>query len=353
MRVLHFETLRPICPACRFAGRESPLALAPGARIVDGDVRAGILRCTAAECGQAYPVIAGAPVLMPDLAGWLASNLPLVLQGDLDTEELENLVGAAVGPDAAFNVIRQQQASYAYDHYGDLFAPDEAGSIRRGLAVASARLPATQGPVLDIGCAAGRTTLDMAASDAFPVLGIDVNWPLLKIGRGVIDDGVVLFPHRRVGVRYERRRVAAEFAGRERADFWIADALALPFPAGVFGRVVAMNVLDCVADPAALMREVERALGPEGQLVVATPYDWASHATPAAAWLVDGEAVAGVVDLANRAGGKPESAWLRAVGREELEWDVRLHDRATVRYRSELMLFSRHWNERVRNESNT
>ncbi len=346
MRLLHFGALKPICPACRLNGRESRLALDAGARAINGDVWSGILRCTAVECARTYPIIDGAPILVPDVASWLSANLHLVLQGELDTPELEGLVGAAVGPDAAFNVVRQQQASYAHDHYRDVFDEpnaradgEGAGSIRRCLAVVQDHLPPACGPVLDIGCATGRTTLDLASSNTCTVLGIDLNWPLLKIARGVIDRGVASYPHRRAGMRYERRTAPVMFPGQERADFWVADALALPFSPATFGQIIALNVIDCVVDPLALFREAGRALGGQGQFALATPYDWGSHATPPSAWLDSGDALLWAAD---QSGKTLSGMHLKPFGpRLDLDWEVRLHDRAKVKYQSELLMFSK------------
>jgi hypothetical protein len=60
-------------------------------------------------------------------------------------------------------------------------------------------------------------------------------------------------------------------------------------------------------------------------------------------WLDGGDAILQAVDLTNQAGAVSRDEKLKVLGpRLELNWDVRLHDRATVNYKSELMLFSRH-----------
>lgn len=334
MRLLHFEALKPICPACRLAGRENPLSLASTRMDDAGDVRAGVLRCTDATCGRAFPIVEGTPILVPDVVAWLAGNLHLLLQRDLETPELEDLIGAAVGPDAAFNIIRQQQASYGHDHYADLFEPPEAADegIRQCVQAAIDHLPGHDGPVLDIGCAVGRSTLDLAASRTAPILGIDLNWPLLKVGREVIEHGRVSYPHRRSGIRYERRCGPAPFAGRPQVDFWIADALALPFRDATFAGVVALNVLDCVTEPRRLIAEAARVLDGGGGLVLATPFDWASHATPAEHWLDGPETLAPLI-AAGLARPEPDAPPVQ-VRRFDLPWTVRLHDQARMRYRT-------------------
>ena len=59
-----------------------------------------------------------------------------------------------------------------------------------------------------------------------------------------------------------------------------ADATALPFPAGVFGAAVAVNVLDHLADPTVAIGEAHRVLVPGG-LLAATA---SRHDSPELAW---------------------------------------------------------------------
>ncbi len=342
MRLLHHETLKPVCPACRQTGAEHPLALEAGAVIVEGDVRTGILRCSGPACGKAYPIISGTPILVPDVSSWLAANLHLVLQGEVESEAVESLLGDALGPDAAFNVVRQQQSTYGHDHYGDVFSGGvtaPTGSVRQALAQALAHLPAKAGPSIDLGCAAGRTTFDLAAATGRPALGIDLNWHLLRLGRTVLDDGHVLYPLRRSGNRFERRSARVKLPGAALCDFWIADALALPFAGGTFGYVSAFNVLDCVSRPTALIAEALRVLKAEGGLALSTPFDWATHATPPSEWL-DGPAAARAVLL----GHFPAPAGAPASGTAQelrLPWHVRLHDNAVVHYEAYVFLASK------------
>ena len=337
MRLRHFEALGPVCPACRQSGQSHPLVLEPGALREGADVRAGLLRCTGPACGQAYPIVRGVPILVPDLATWLTANLHLMLQEAVETDAVEAVIGAALGPDAAFNLVRQQQSTYGHDHYGDLGTCEDGagrgtdtappGSVRRALALALSHLPLEDGPVLDIGCAAGRTTFDLAATGNL-VLGIDLNWQLLAIGRGVLDQGRISYPLRRSGNRFERCTGRADLPGADRVDFWVADALALPFPSGRFGHVVGLNVLDCVPEPARLIQEISRALAAGGRLALCTPFDWASHATPPAQWLEGPDAVRALLVSAGLAAAGTEAAHSSV----KTQWHIRLHDNSAVQY---------------------
>ncbi len=338
MRRLHFEALKPICPTCR----RSALVLEPGAQATSNAIVSGVLRCRDAECGERFPIIAGVPILVPDVRGWLSENLPLVLAGDVEDAAVEAVITAALGPDSVHNITRAQQSRYAHDHYGDLFegAPDGAepppGRARHCLTEALRHLGVGRGPRLDIGCAAGGTSFDLAASYEAPVLGVDLSWPLLRIGRGILDRGLLRYPLRHSGDAYERRETYHFPPEADRVDFWIADAQALPFAANTFRLVVALNVLDCVPDPARLVAEISRVTRPGGDVAFATSLDQAPRAAVPFASLEGPDVLATMIATANRdtADAKP----LRPTGPpRDLSWSADPQDADTVTYRSKLM----------------
>ncbi|ALG71322.1 hypothetical protein VY88_01865 [Azospirillum thiophilum] len=356
MKLGHFEALRPVCPRC-LANRGAAVPLAPG--IVEeatGDsVRWGTLVCGDPACAMEYPIIDGAPILVPDLRGWMAANAHLLTMRDDIPAAMEGVLGDGFGPDSAFNATRQHLSSYGWDHYGDL-DPDtasagpagEAGSVVRCLAAGLDRLgPLPQGPALDLGCGAGRTSFELAARGDGLVLGLDLHWPLLTLARRVMERGEAVFPLRRSGIAYDRRRVEARFAAAGQVDFWIGDALFPPFAPQGFALVAAMNVLDCVASPPALLQAIDLAVAEGGGALLATPFDWSTQATPVEAWL-GGHSQRG--DDAGRceamlarlltAGAHPQSVGRLHVHGEPLDmpWTVRMHDRALMQYRTHLVM---------------
>ncbi|HEY6433634.1 MAG TPA: methyltransferase domain-containing protein, partial [Acetobacteraceae bacterium] len=203
---------------------------------------------------------------------------------------------------------------------------------------------------LDIGCGTGRTTFDLAAHyPAALLLGIDLNLSLLRLARQALA-GTVSYPRRRIGLVYDRRRFPVAPTGAGRVDFWACDALALPFAPGVADLTVALNVLDCVAEPARLLAELAAATRSGGRLLLASPYDWSTRATPVETWIGGhsqradhaGAAEAFLRTLLTE-GAHPRSVpGLRLIG-EELDWpwQTRLHDRSSVQYRSHLLALQR------------
>ena len=100
--------------------------------------------------------------------------------------------------------------------------------------------------VLDVGCGAGRTTLDLAPAAApGTVTGIDLSTRLLAIARA---------------------RAAA--AGVDTVEFLHADAQVHPFPAAATDVVVSRHGTMFFADPDAAFANLARALRPGGRMVL-------------------------------------------------------------------------------------
>ena len=62
----------------------------------------------------------------------------------------------------------------------------------------------------------------------------------------------------------------------DRVTLLCADALDPPLVPGLFDRVVALNLLDSVASPRGLLQVLDGLCAPGGELIVTSPYAWAS-----------------------------------------------------------------------------
>ena len=359
MRRSHFAAWAPHCPACaRSTGAISALGFAEGAQEQDGDVLAGILVCGDAACRQEYPIVDGIPIIMPDLRRHLGERaIELLLRDDLDPAVL-SLLGDAIGPDTWFDIIRQGISTYAWDSYADLDPMEEdrapfpgaaSRCLARLLALAQPWRPRGADRVLDLGCAGGRTSFDLAAATGGLVLGVDSNLALLRLARRVARTGTARYGRRRIGTVYDDRHFAADLPGRGQVDFWACDVAALPF-AQPCDLVVALNLLDCVADPPQLLAGMAALLRPGGALLLSTPFDWSLRATPFEGWIgghsqrgEGGGAAEPLLRALVTAGGHPRAvAGLRIAGTADCEWHTRLHERSAVAYRSHLLALLRY-----------
>lgn len=353
MRISHFETLKPVCPVCRLSGHDAPLVLAVVEKEVRDDVLSGILTCEG--CGSEFPIVDGMPVIVPQVRRFVQDNLFYLLARTDLTPAVESLLGDAAGPGSGLESIRQHVSSYVWDHWGDqdpvaypaMPGGGVPGAVSRNLAEALDMMgdDLPEGPVLDIGCAAGRTVADVAKRLDRDVLGIDISVPLARCGRQAVVDGHVDYNLRRIGLVYDRRSYPLRHGAKGRGDVWICDALALPFRAGSFALAIGMNVVDCMSDPRAGLIEISRVLVDGGRAVLSVPFDWAGQVTPVEAWLgghsqrsVHAGSPEAILDLLLSDGPLAAGTLRRADTVADVPWHVRVHDRSCMYYSAYLVV---------------
>ena len=349
MRRKHFEALQPVCPYCRTQDRIAPLSIGTVRRQRGSTIVDGALHCSSDLCSAEYPIIDGVPILMANVRTYVSDNLVHLMARDDLSEYVTSMIGDATGPGSAFNTTRQYLSSYAWDHYADLDPQEPAGGQPRpgGVVRTLDRLlemsgGLSDGPAAVIGCSVGRTPMALADRHPGLVLGIDVNFSMLRIAARVLLDGEVRYPRRRVGLVYDRRSFPVRFAHADRVDLWVCDALALPLQDGTLSAAVALNVLDCVTAPYQMLAELGRTVRPGGDVLLSTPFDWSPRATPVEAW-IGGHSQrgpgGGLCEPFLRAlmgGGHPQAVNMHLHAEAEHPWHVRLHDRSTMLYNNYL-----------------
>jgi SAM-dependent methyltransferase/uncharacterized protein YbaR (Trm112 family) len=350
VRRRHFEALRPVCPVCRNVetGAASAVRLAGVLREEQEVVLEGTLCCGNDACQREYPIIDGIPLLIPAIRTYVSENLlPIFARADLSATT-ESILGDCCGPGSALDGIRQRLSSYAWDHYaafdpGETTADPAPGSVVRLLdTLLGVAGDWPGGPILDAGCSVGGVALELAERFDALVLGVDLNFAMLRLAAEVLRTGKVRYPRRRVGLVYERREFPVPLGRPENVDFWACDVTALPLPEGSLAAVVSLNVLDSVNSPVEHLRSLARVLAPGGKALLGCPYDWAPSATPLEGWLgghsqrgPDGGTSEPVLRRLLTPGAHPWSVAgleLRAEC-EAVPWSVRLHERSTVSYR--------------------
>lgn len=349
IKLLHFEKLRPLCPRCRqTGGHHSPLEMRTTLKQGSDSVIEGLLVCPKRQCLSEYPVIDGIPIIVSDLRTYISQNIISIISRHDLTDTMESLLGDCCGPGSAFDSQRQHLSTYGFDHYGDL-DPEESkdspvlpGSIRRLLREGLLSIKENiRGPVIDIGCSVGRTTFQLAEAFDEIVLGVDLNFGMLKTSASILDKGRLTYPKRRGGIVYDRREFSATFERARNVDFWVCDATALPFSDASFSLGASLNVLDCVGSPYDHLKELARILKADARAIVTTPYDWTVNATPVESWIgghsqrSENRGSSEVLLRSLLAGGGHPNAI------EELEliseagdmpWTLRLHDRSFMKY---------------------
>jgi SAM-dependent methyltransferase/uncharacterized protein YbaR (Trm112 family) len=350
----HFEAIAPVCAVCRQAGVESPLAIGSVVREEDADILEGILQCSRAGCQREYPILDGIPLLIPALRAYVNQNIQAILRRDDLSGSIESILGDCCGPGSLFDQTRQHLSSYIAGHYGDRDPLESEGPrlsllglLDRGLALAGAP---GDGPLLDAGCAVGRSTFELAERHDRLVLGVDLNFAMLKVASRALRKGEVRYGRRRVGLVYDERAFPVRFRRAENVDFWACDAQSLPFPDGKFSLATSLNLLDCLQSPYEHLTSLACVLAPFARAILCTPYDWSPGATPIEGWLgghsqrgPEGGSSAIVLRALLTPGAHPAGIQgLSMIAEEEsLRWRVRLHERSTVDYDVHLVVAER------------
>ncbi len=304
------------------------------------DILEGSARCPDPECAARYPIIDGIPILLVNLRDYLSAYGSLILQReDLAAESLD-VLGEALGQGSAFDLARQYTSSYGWDAYGDYADQELDTSLHTRMLLA--RLQGSQPPptipqpehTLEFGCAAGRCTFEVAAQTNGLVLGCDLNFPLLRIARRVLETGVARFPLKRSGLRYDTLTCPTPFGEIDNVDFWVVDACAPAFADATVDRILGFNLLDAVQEPAAFLDQSARLLAADGELWLSTPFEWTGDVTPMDNWLGGTRAIGNdnPVDAVKR--------WLTAPPRpmhcvweaDGARWATRVSERATTVY---------------------
>jgi SAM-dependent methyltransferase len=240
-----------ICPACLPA--ERPLRLS-GARRAGNEILAGTLDCR--TCGRVYPIEEGLAVLLAE-------------------------PGTPATPDKYDQPATV--SAYLWSHFADLAGDPDAFEAYRQWA---ALVPAGEGLALDLGCAVGRMSFELAACGGL-VVGLDRSRPLVAKARQLARDGTLDYPLTLEGRLSELRRIELPAAWhRHPPEFLVADALALPFPAQVADCLCSLNLLDKLPQPRRHLAECDRvAAGAGACLLVSDPYSWSTECAAEEDWL--------------------------------------------------------------------
>lgn len=271
-----------MCPGCRTrtAERLDLRTLEP---------RGDVLVCA---CGRRYPVVAGVPIVMADPSGYLRAEAATVVERELPAEVVELLV--AGGPDdAPYPRLIEHLSIYLDAHWGDRAEPPPDGpGAGFGLAAVVAKIAERAAHRVDLavelGCSTGRIVAELAAG-ADAVCGVDLSFGAVLRARRLLDGERVEYARRMIGRSYAAATIAAgdRAVPTARRQLVCGDALDPPLVPGVFGRVVALNLLDSVASPRQLLAVLDGLCRPGGEIIVSSPYAWQSSV------MADGERLGG------------------------------------------------------------
>jgi SAM-dependent methyltransferase/uncharacterized protein YbaR (Trm112 family) len=304
-----------VCPACRRHTERGlelfSLAIEERELIADGELIAGRLRCSG--CAREYPVIDGIPVVLRDES--LANAWGLALG-----ESIASVNERAAHPEAA--ALRQSLdhfSTYLDASWGDFAEPE--GQF--GFAALAGELRGPRVPLaLELGCGVGRGVYELSRS-ADLVVGLDTSGASLRRARAILRGEELSYTRKVAGRSYIAATVRAPAASN--VQLVCGDALDPPFAPGAFSRVAALNLLDNVPSPRALLHHLHQLAAPGGEVLLASPFAWRDE----------------IVEPAERLGGADPAAALReevrALGwmveeESDLPWTLRQDARTSTTY---------------------
>lgn len=145
-----------------------------------------------------------------------------------------------------------------------------------------------QGRALDLGCAVGRSTFELAR-DYQEVIGIDYSHIFINAANSIKRDGSCMASRQDEGSVTTNLELQVDTSiDRTRVSFEQGDALSIRDDIGQFDLVLACNLICRLKEPLHLIRRLADLVKPGGCLFLTTPFTWMESYTPKANWLGNG-----------------------------------------------------------------
>lgn len=193
-------------------------------------------------------------------------------------------------------VIQEQQyesdtlaAQYCEAHYGS----EHFGVPNFPLACAQICLEVMKdrkkGFALDLGCAVGRASFELARGGFENVTGLDFSTRFFRLAAHIQEEGYLryAFPEEGEVVSYHEiglKDLCLEEI-RDRVQFFQADACNLPEKFSGYDLVLAANLIDRLYSPRRFLASIHARMNPGGVLLLASPYTWLEEFTKKSEWL--------------------------------------------------------------------
>lgn len=193
----------------------------------------------------------------------------------------------AVAPNVYYESDRQL-SEYAEFHFGDdcFGVPNFPRALAQIAIGAMGERPART--ALDLGCATGRATFELARHFAH-VTGVDFSARFINAGVQLRDTGELRYQRVEEGelVSYQTRSLAqmglSDVAAR--VEFFQGDACNLKPVLTGYDFILAANLIDRLYDPMAFLGRIHERLNVGGVLMLSSPYTWLEAHTARENWL--------------------------------------------------------------------
>ena len=175
-------------------------------------------------------------------------------------------------------------AHYGEEHFDVPNAPAACAAVCLELMEGRAK-----GHALDLGCALGRSSFELARGGFQRITGLDFSASFCCLANRLRNEGRLRYALAEEGELVSFREVSLAELGlehvRERVAFHRADACDLPPAFTGFDLVLAANLIDRLHSPRRFLSSIRGRLNPGGVLVISSPYSWMEEHTRKAEWL--------------------------------------------------------------------
>jgi putative 4-mercaptohistidine N1-methyltranferase len=183
---------------------------------------------------------------------------------------------------------------YLLFHYGSAeellpwqFGPREALDFARRTVtelLAPQLLPAVGATALDLGCAVGRSSFELAVCGCSEVLGMDYSQSFVDAATQLAAGQTLVYERLEEAGRKTPLQAQASLSTKSQISFEQADAMNLRADLGSFHVVHAANLLCRLTHPEKLLRRLPGLVKAGGQLLLTTPCTWLAEFTPPENW---------------------------------------------------------------------
>jgi len=177
-------------------------------------------------------------------------------------------------------------SQYCEFQYGDTHFGVE--NFATACAKVAAKFATNKTKALDLGCATGRATFELAKIFD-EVEGIDFSARFVQAGVKLKNDGYLAFTSREEGDLVSKKRVSIEEFGyenlKDKVSFWQGDACNMKPNFNSYDFIMATNLIDRLYEPKLFLESVDERLNSDGVLMITSPYTWQESSTKQELWL--------------------------------------------------------------------
>ncbi|QSZ42445.1 5-histidylcysteine sulfoxide synthase [Sulfurimonas aquatica] len=177
-------------------------------------------------------------------------------------------------------------SQYCEFQYGDTHFGVE--NFAKSTAAIASKYAINRGKALDLGCATGRATFELAKTFD-EVEGIDFSVRFVQVGAKLKSDSYVAFSTLEEGSLATNKKVTISELGydslKEKVSFWQGDACNLKPNFTSYDLIMATNLIDRLYNPRLFLDTIDERLNKDGILMITSPYTWQESSTKKEFWL--------------------------------------------------------------------